>query len=220
MVDFLTPNNLEIDWLRSVKTVHIIGAGLNSEKPAHQAFYDAGDKGFRMIPVHLKDAGSTILGRPIRPHAWSNDNPELFVFFMSSSSILQELRKWLIEGRNIPFIWLQPGAESAELEDFLSTSGINYSAGRCWVTTVNKENLTCTNPLPEQPWFLQTTAIYGSGCSTWQYFPVGSDYIRNAPLEWVGDLMDLQNSNDMIPRYIRSLVDDAETLEEAAIRLS
>ena len=41
----------EFDWLRTVQTVHIIGAGLNQKKPAHRAFHDASDKGFRMVPV-------------------------------------------------------------------------------------------------------------------------------------------------------------------------
>ena len=173
-----------------------------------------------MVPVHPKDAGSTILGRPIRSHPWASEDPELFVFFLSATSVLQELRKWLIEGRNIPFIWLQPGAESPELEEFLSDSGIDYSVGRCWVVTVNEESLTCAHPLPEQAWCLQTTSTDGSDCSTWQHFPAGSDHVREAPLEWVGDLIDLQESDEVIPRYIRSLVKEGETLEEASIRLS
>ena len=44
----------KFDWLETIQTVHIIGAGLNQKKPAHQAFHDANDKGFRMVPVHPK----------------------------------------------------------------------------------------------------------------------------------------------------------------------
>ena len=210
----------EFEWLRTIQTVHIIGAGLDQQKPAHRAFYDAGNKGFRMVPVHPKDAGSTILGRPIRSNAWGSEYPELFVFFLSASSVIQELRKWLIKGRNIPFIWLQPGAESPELEEFLSNSRIKYSTNRCWVVTVNEENIVCNNPIPEQSWCLQTTSVDGSDCSNWQHFSVGSNHIRKAPLEWVGDLIDLQASDEIIPRYIRSLVNEGETLENASIRLS
>ena len=220
MADFWTLNGFETDWLRDVETVHIIGAGMNSESPAHQSFFDAGDKGFRMVPVHKRDAGNTILGRPIRPHVWTTENPELIVFFLSPDSVHRELQKWLIEGRNIPFIWLQPGAESPELEHLLSDSGIDYSTGRCWVVTVKEQKLSCANPLPEQSWCLQTTSLDGSDCSIWQHFPAGSDHIRNAPLEWVGDLIDLQNSNELIPRYIRSLVREGETLEDTSNRLS
>mgnify|MGYP003315975726 CR=1 FL=1 len=74
--------SLDYDWLSQVKTVHIIGAGLNQDKPAHRAFIDAGHRGFRMVPVHPKAAGSSILGRPIVPHPWSTSNPELFVVFL------------------------------------------------------------------------------------------------------------------------------------------
>ena len=63
--------------------IHIIGAGLNQDKPAHRTFIDAGHRGFRMVPVHPKAAGSSILGRPIVPHPWSTSNPELFVVFLS-----------------------------------------------------------------------------------------------------------------------------------------
>ena len=89
------------------------------------------------------------------------------------------------------------------------------------MVTVTEDDIICENPLPEQPWCLQTTSIDGSDCSTWQHFPAGSDYIRDSPLEWVGDLIDLQtSSSEIIPRYIRSLVNEGETLEDASIRLS
>ena len=39
-------------------------------------------------------------------------------------------------------------------------------------------------------------------------------------LEWVGDLEDLEQSEHTIARYIRSLVNEDESLLEAAIRLS
>ena len=72
----------DFDWLHDVRTVHIIGAGLNQDKPAHRAFIDAGHRGFRMVPVHPKAAGSSILGRPILPHPWSSSDPEMFVIFL------------------------------------------------------------------------------------------------------------------------------------------
>ena len=57
-------------------------------------------------------------------------------------------------------------------------------------------------------------------CSVWRYFTPGSEYTLEEPLEWVGDLMDLEYSKEKIPSYIRSLVDDGETLAETAKRLS
>ena len=80
-------------WLQTVRSVHIIGAGLRSDRPAHRAFHDAGDMGYRMIPVHPRDAGNTILGLPVRSHPWQNEEPELFVLFLSPDRVFASLRE-------------------------------------------------------------------------------------------------------------------------------
>ena len=207
-------------WLQSIQSVHIIGAGLRKDRPAHQAFHDAGDLGYRMIPVHPNDAGNTILGRPIRNHPWLNSCPELFVLFLSPDRVIASLRRWLLEGRTIPFIWLQPGAERHDVLEFLADANIPHSHGRCWVIAVTEKDLPCTNQLDAVPWFLQTMAQDGSECSRWRAFEPGSEHTLDEPLEWVGDLYDLRDSDETIPRYIRSLQQEGETLNETAHRLS
>ena len=207
-------------WLQTVRSVHIIGAGLRSDRPAHRAFHDAGDMGYRMIPVHPRDAGNTILGRPVRSHPWQNEEPELFVLFLSPDRVFASLREWLLEGRKIPFIWLQPGAEREDVLEFLENAGIRYSVGRCWVVTVTEGDLRCNQPLDAVPWFLQTVAQDGSECSLWRAFESGLDHARDEPLEWVGDLYDLKDSDETIARYVRSLRQENETLLDAAYRLS
>ena len=207
-------------WLQTVRSVHIIGAGLRSDRPAHRAFHDAGDLGYRMIPVHPRDAGNTILGRPVRSHPWQNEEPELFVLFLSPDRVFASLREWLLEGRKIPFVWLQPGAEREDVLEFLENAGIRYSVGRCWVVTVTEGDLRCNQPLDAVPWFLQTVAQDGSECSLWRAFESGLDHTRDEPLEWVGDLYDLEDSDETIARYVRSLRQENETLLDAAYRLS
>ena len=207
-------------WLQTVRSVHIIGAGLRSDRPAHRAFHDAGDLGYRMIPVHPRDAGNTILGRPVRSHPWQNEEPELFVLFLSPDRVFASLREWLLEGRKIPFVWLQPGAEREDVLEFLENAGIRYSVGRCWVVTVTEGDLRCNQPLDAVPWFLQTVAQDGSECSLWRAFESGLDHARDEPLEWVGDLYDLKDSDETIARYVRSLRQENETLLDAAYRLS
>ncbi len=207
-------------WLQTVRSVHIIGAGLRTDRPAHRAFHDAGDMGYRMIPVHPRDAGNTILGRPVRSHPWQNEEPELFVLFLSPDRVFASLREWLLEGRKIPFIWLQPGAEREDVLEFLENAGIRYSEGRCWVVTVTEGDLRCNQPLDAVPWFLQTVAQDGSECSLWRAFESGLDHTRDEPLEWVGDLYDLEDSDETIARYVRSLRHENETLLDAAYRLS
>ena len=207
-------------WLQTVRSVHIIGAGLRSDRPAHRAFHDAGDMGYRMIPVHPRVAGNTILGRPVRSHPWQNEEPELFVLFLSPDRVFASLREWLLEGRKIPFVWLQPGAEREDVLEFLENAGIRYSVGRCWVVTVTEGDLPCNQPLDAVPWFLQTVAQDGSECSLWRAFESGLDHTRDEPLEWVGDLYDLEDSDETIARYVRSLRQENETLLDAAYRLS
>ena len=207
-------------WLQSIQSVHIIGAGLRKDRPAHQAFHDAGELGYRMVPVHPNDAGHTILGRPIRSHPWLNSHPELFVLFLSPDRVIASLRQWLLEGRTIPFIWLQPGAERHDVLEFLADANIPHSHGRCWVIAVTENDLPCTNQLDAVPWFLQTMDQDGSECSRWRAFESGSEHTLDEPLEWVGDLYDLRDSDETIPRYIRSLQQEGETLNQAAHRLS
>ena len=207
-------------WLQSIQSVHVLGAGLRSDRPAPQAFHDAGHLGYRMVPVHPKDAGNTILGRPIRSDPWQSLEPELFVLFLSPDRVLAALRQWLLEDRTIPFVWLQPGAERDDVLEFLEAADIPCSHGRCWVVTVTEANLTCQTPLDTIPWFLQTMARDGSECSIWRAFESGSEHSLDEPLEWVGDLYDLRDSDETIARYIRSLRQENETLEAAAYRLS
>ncbi|CAI8347845.1 MAG: hypothetical protein CMA41_02880 [Euryarchaeota archaeon] len=208
------------EWLQTVRTVHVLGAGLRSDRPAHQAFHDAGHLGYRMVPIHPKDAGNTLLGRPIRSHPWQSSEPELFVLFLSPDRVLASLRQWLLEDRTIPFVWLQPGAERKDVVEFLDAADIPFSQGRCWVVTVTEENLVCQQPMEGVPWYLQTVAQDGSECSLWRAFEYESDHVLNEPLEWVGDLYDLRDSDETIARYIRSLCQEDETLEQAAHRLS
>ena len=210
----------DISFLRQTRSVHILGAGLNQDRPAHKAFHDMRGRGYRMIPVHPRDAGSTIEGMPIVPHPWASEEPELFVMFLSPVRTIALLRKWVIAGRYIPFIWLQPGAESEEAIDLLRDADIPYSTGRCWVVTSLENDMSCEDPLPRLPWALQTTSTDGDGCSVWRYFTAGSDFLLEEPLEWVGDVMDLQTSNEQIPRYVRSLMVEGETLEDTAQRLA
>ncbi len=210
----------DISFLRHTRSVHVLGAGLNQDRPAHKAFQDMKGRGYRMVPVHPRDAGNTIHGLPIVPHPWASDKPELFVMFLSPDRTLGLLRKWLLTERQIPFVWLQPGAESEDVEDFLRETGVPHSIGKCWVVTSLENDICCENPIPNLPWVLQTTSTEGDECSVWRYFTPGTDYTLEEPLEWVGDLMDLEYSNEKIPTYIRSLVDDGETLVEAAQRLS
>ena len=71
------------DAVVEADSIHILGAGLNFERPAHQAIHDLDTKGWRLVPVHPNDAGGSILGRPIRPNIEAGTVPEIVVFFLA-----------------------------------------------------------------------------------------------------------------------------------------
>ena len=48
--------------LSDINSIHIIGASLNKERTAHTAVGEISQRGWRVVPVHPRDAGATISG--------------------------------------------------------------------------------------------------------------------------------------------------------------
>ncbi len=55
-----------IELVSNTEFVHILGAGLNSERPANNAVQDLSERGWNPVPIHPRDAGGSIAGYPIR----------------------------------------------------------------------------------------------------------------------------------------------------------
>ena len=77
-------------------SIYILGAGLNPEKPAHQAIHDLDGKGWRLVPIHPRDAGGAILGRPIRPIIEEGFQPEVVVFFLAPERAKQAVMELMV----------------------------------------------------------------------------------------------------------------------------
>ena len=71
------------DVITSSKVIHIYGAGLNQNRPAHTAVKDLSDRGWAVAPIHPKDGGATIDGFPIRPGLDNGITPEIVVLFLA-----------------------------------------------------------------------------------------------------------------------------------------
>ena len=71
-----------INLVLKSKFIHILGAGLNSERPAHSAVNDLSERGWNPIPIHPRDAGASISGYPIRPMIEDGIEPEIVVLFL------------------------------------------------------------------------------------------------------------------------------------------
>ena len=211
------------DAINGAQSIHILGSGLNPERPAHRAIHDLDGRGWRLVPIHPRDAGRCILGRVIRREIEDGIIPDIVVFFLAPERAKAAILAMIMQygSNDMPLIWLQRGAESDELSEMLEDSGLKHVKNDCIVEYITRNDMYRDPVVEDKPWFRQISDEDGSGCSVWQAFePLGEGHDFSTELEWVGDLEDLEQSEHTIARYIRSLVADDENLLEAAIRLS
>lgn len=204
--------------------IHIFGAGLNKERPAHTAVKELSDRGWAIAPIHPKDGGATIDGFPIRPELDQGVIPEIVVLFLAPERARSVVRNLIIrlEKEDFPLVWFQLGAEDDQAIAALEEMGANYVFGDCLVRYCNRHGIICGDSILPQNWCLQTASEEGDGCSVWSIHSTDSAEVGLPleALEWVGSLDELANSENTIPRYIRSLQDEYETLLSLAKRLA
>jgi len=209
-----------IELVSKVYFVHILGAGLNSERPAHDAVHDLSERGWNPVPVHPKDAGGSIAGFPIRPVVEDGVPVEIAVLFLAPVRAREAVKKMLTSNSAYsPLVWFQEGTEDEVTEEWLNDAGWKFVKQDCFMRFLQRHDLG-NHPLVI-PWFRQVQGGDDSGCSVWSVHEFREDCAKpSTELEWVGDLRDLENSNLSIPKYIRGLKKDGESLEECARRLA
>lgn len=211
------------ETVRDAQSIHILGAGMNPQRPAHQAIHDLDGKGWRLVPIHPNDAGGSILGRPIRPLIEKGIAPQVVVFFLAPERAKKAVLELMIRFplAEMPLLWFQPGSEHEEVLEMLNEADITHIVDDCIVRFVQRHHLKSAEPYINEEWYLQTASSEGDGCSVWEVHGHNSAVSPPAEaLEWVGDLDDLRVSEHTIPRYIRSLKRSNESLKEAAQRLA
>lgn len=219
----LSPLELQ-ERVTQAECIHVYGAGLKVERPAHQAVLELAQRGWACAPVHPKDAGATVGGFPIRPALDNGICPSIMVLFLAPERARQVVRDLIIrlDHERFPLIWFQRGAEDPPSIEALESMGAAYVANDCIVEYTARQDIRCErSPLP-QTFCLQTASEDGDGCSVWSMHNTDSAVLSRPTyaLEWVGTLNELEQSNHAIPRYIRSLQNEKETMEDLAHRLS
>lgn len=209
--------------VRGANSIHILGAGLNPERPAHQAIHDLDGKGWRLVPIHPRDAGGAILGRPIRASIDGSSVPEIVVFFLAPERAKQAVMELMVRHgqSNLPLLWFQPGSEHEEVLEMLNESGILHIVDDCIVRYIQRHHLISAHNHSPSPWYLQVASEDGSGCSVWTVEDsLATQDAPGTPLEWCGDVWDLEHSEHTVARYVRSLAQGNETLPNLALRLA
>ncbi len=206
--------------LSDISCIHIIGASLNKERTAHTAVGEISQRGWRVVPVHPRDAGATISGIPIRSEIEDGVEVEVIVLFLAPERAREVIKKLMIKYiSSPPLIWFQPGAEDEISISWLEDAGWQFVYDDCIVRFIERNNLK--KPKISIPWFRQIIDNDESGCSIWTVHEFGEDSkLPSTKVELVGDLIELKQSNHIIPKYIRALVNDNENIEECARRLA
>ena len=210
--------------ITAASVIHIFGAGVNPEKPAHKAVHELSARGWAVAPIHPRDAGATINGFPIRPSLDDGISPDIVVLFLAPERARGVVRSLILsqDHSQFPLVWFQHGAEDEDAISALEEMGADYVIDDCIVVNSNTNDLRCENSILPQTWCLQIASEDGDGCSVWSVHSSDNAEL-DAPsteLEWIGSMDDLESSKHTIPRYIRSLKQESETLPELANRLA
>ena len=209
-----------IPALCAATSIHVFGAGLNAERTSHTAVPELRKRGWRVVPVHPRDAGACIEGVPIRGSVEAGTPLEVAVLLLAPERARAQVRRWLMTNvARPPLVWFQPGAEDDMALEWLMDAGWDYVHADCIVRYSERHNLE--RPVVEVPWYRQVADEDGSQCSVWTAHEVDEHAAPpTTEVEWVGDLVDLETSTASVPTYIRNLRTDDESLEECARRLS
>ena len=209
-----------IPRLQQATSIHVFGAGLNPERTSHTAVPELRQRGWRVVPVHPRDAGACIAGVPIRGSVEAGTPLEIAVLFLAPERARAQVRRLLMTPfETPPLVWFQPGAEDDIALEWLSDAGWKSVHADCIVRYSERHNLE-RSPV-NAPWYRQIADEDGSGCSVWTAHTADEHAAPpTTEVEWVGDLLDLQTSTATVPAYIRSLQTDDESLEGCALRLS
>lgn len=209
-----------IPALCAATSIHVFGAGLNAERTSHTAVPELRKRGWRVVPVHPRDAGACIEGVPIRGSVEAGTPLEVAVLFLAPERARTQVRRLLMTPFEAPpLVWFQPGAEDEIALQWLRDAEWPTVHADCIVRYSERHNLE--RPVVEVPWYRQVADEDGSQCSVWTAHEVDEHAAPpSTEVEWVGDLVDLETSTASVPTYIRNLRTDDESLEECARRLS
>lgn len=108
--------------------IAVVGATDNQRKFGYAIYRDLKRKGYKVYAVNPNR--TSVDGDPAYPDlARLPGKPDLVNFVVPPEVTLSVLKQCLDLG--LKNVWLQPGAESPEVLEFLATRGFNYLANTC-----------------------------------------------------------------------------------------
>ena len=118
------------ETLDRVRTIAVVGASANWNRPSFFVMKYLQAKGFRIIPVNPKEAGSTILGEKVYASLaeipFPVDMVEIFRSSEEAGSITDEAVK-----RGAKVVWMQIGVRNDEAARRAEDAGLTVVMNRC-----------------------------------------------------------------------------------------
>lgn len=124
------PDSYIRDILRDVKTIAMVGASPNWNRPSFFAMKYLKAKGYRVIPVNPREAGNEILGETVYASLKEIPHPIDMVDCFRNSDAIPPIAEEAIEvGAKV--LWLQLGVRHDEAAARAEDAGVRVVMDRC-----------------------------------------------------------------------------------------
>ncbi|WP_186391895.1 MULTISPECIES: CoA-binding protein [unclassified Pannonibacter] len=126
------PDSLIRQILEETKTIAIIGASANADRPVHHVMEFLIDQGYEVYPVNPGLAGKELLGRTV--YAGLTDIPvpvDMVDIFRASDAVPGIVTEALALASLPKVIWMQLDVEHAEAAAKAEAAGLTVIMNRC-----------------------------------------------------------------------------------------
>jgi len=116
--------------LGTVHTIAMIGASDRVERPSHEVMTFLQSRGYRVIPVNPKLAGTVVLGEPVKASLDEIGIPvDMIDVFRNSAEAGALVDEAIV--RQIPVVWMQLGVEDPAAAARGEAAGVTVVMDRC-----------------------------------------------------------------------------------------
>ncbi len=120
------------DVLRTVKTIALLGASANNERPSHHVMQFLLDKGYEVIPVNPGLAGKELLGQTVVAQLSDIDKPIDMVEIFRNKEALPSILDEVLQLKNKPSVfWGQLGVYDEDVAAKAEEAGMTVIMDRC-----------------------------------------------------------------------------------------
>lgn len=120
------------DILKSVRTIAMVGASPNPDRPSYGVLHYLLGKGYHVIPVNPGQAGKQILGQTVRARLADIPEPvDMVDVFRASNAVPAVIDEVLALDPLPKVVWTQLGVRSDEAAKRAEEAGIKVVMNRC-----------------------------------------------------------------------------------------